>query len=177
MAIAPQGVLGWRCGRSRAAARSGADPNQVAPTGWRQTPLGRTLEFRLTHPKHAGHWAVVRVLLEGGADATVRSTYLDMTPYELACVGGFQPAAELLREFQADAPAHPAGMTELWLAAASRLPEHTIGALADCVNVNRMWRKATPWRMHCWRPAPIRTRARPFCMPTSIERREFMGGL
>jgi ankyrin repeat protein len=46
---------------------AGADPNQVAPTNWRQTPLGRTLEFRITHPKHAGHAEVVRALLKGGA--------------------------------------------------------------------------------------------------------------
>ena len=27
---------------------AGANPNQVAPTSWRQTPLGRTLEYRIT---------------------------------------------------------------------------------------------------------------------------------
>ena len=126
---------------------AGADPNQVAPTGWRQTPLGRTLEFRLTHPKHEGHWAVVRVLLERGADARVRSTYLDLTPYEQACFGGFQPAAELLRGFQAGAAAHPAAMPALWLAAASRLPAHTIGELSGSGNLNGIWRKATPLMM------------------------------
>ena len=33
---------------------TGADPNPVAPTNWRQTPLGHTLEFRITSPGHAG---------------------------------------------------------------------------------------------------------------------------
>ena len=42
---------------------AGADPNRVAPTGWRQRPLHRTLEFRITHPKHGGHVAVVEALL------------------------------------------------------------------------------------------------------------------
>ena len=43
---------------------AGANPNQVAPTNWRQTPLGRTLEFRITFPKHAGHVETVRLLLK-----------------------------------------------------------------------------------------------------------------
>jgi ankyrin repeat protein len=126
---------------------SGADPNRVAPTNWRQTPLGRTLEFRITHPKHAGHVEVVRALLNGGADPTVRSTYLDMTPYELASFCGLEAAAELLREFPAAAP-HPLGMSELWMAAASRLPEagkfKPIRQRVNRENVNTIWRKATP---------------------------------
>ena len=126
----------------------GANPNQVAPTNWRQTPLGRTLEFRITHPKHAGHVETIRVLLARGADPSVRSTYLDMTPFELASFCGLEAAADLLRGFAPAAP-HPTGMTDLWLAAASRLPE-TIGEvrrLATPGNVNAVWRQATPLMM------------------------------
>lgn len=129
---------------------AGADPNRVAPTNWRQTPLGRTLEFRITSPKHAGHVETVRVLLKSGAEPAVRSTYLDMTPYELALFCGLDPAAELLREYPAATP-HPAGMSRLWLACASRLPEET--ALTDVrrwsgkQDVNAPWRRATPLMM------------------------------
>jgi hypothetical protein len=93
---------------------AGADHNQIAPTNWRQSPLGRTLEFRITHPKHRGHVETVRALIRSGP--SVRSTYLDMTPNELASFCGLDAAANLLREFQPPAP-HPSGMTERWLAA------------------------------------------------------------
>lgn len=129
---------------------AGADPNQVAPTNWRQTPLGRTLEFRITSPKHAGHVETVRVLIRRGADPRIRSTYLDMTAYELAVFCGLEPAAELLREFPPGQP-HPTGMTDLWLASASRLPEpakrEEVRRLANKRNVNSLWRQATPLMM------------------------------
>ena len=129
---------------------AGADPNQVAPTNWRQTPLGRTLEFRITSPRHAGHVETVRILLQRHADPTVRSTYLDMTPYELAAFCGLEPAAELLREFRPATP-HPTGMTSLWLASASRLPEPAkvegVRRLANEQHVNSSWRQATPLMM------------------------------
>src|SRR6266496_1537576 len=103
--------------------KAGADPNRVAPTNWRQAPLHRTLEFRITHPKHGGHVEVVRLLLAAGADPTFRATVLDMTPWELACFCGLSAAEEILRPYQEKAAPHPTGMTPLWLAAASRLPE------------------------------------------------------
>lgn len=129
----------------------GADPNQVAPTNWRQTPLGRTLEFRIHNPKHEGHVETVRVLLHGGADPSVRSTTLDMTPLELATFCGLEPAVRLLRELPRAKP-HPAGMADLWLACASRLPEAMAldavqGELTKAENVNSIWRKATPLMM------------------------------
>ena len=126
---------------------AGANPNQVAPTDWRQTPLGRTLEFPITSPRHAGHVETVRILLRRGADPTVRSTYLDMTPYELATFCGLEPAAELLRYFR-PATLHPTGMTDLWLASASRLPEpaklKAVRLLTQEHDVNTSWRHATP---------------------------------
>ncbi len=129
---------------------AGADPNQVAPTNWRQTPLGRTLEFRITSPKHDGHVDTVRVLLQRGADPKVRSTSLDLTPYQLAAFCGLEPAAAILREFAAETP-HPTGMSELWLASASRLSEPTavesVRELARREDVNSIWRHATPLMM------------------------------
>lgn len=129
---------------------AGADPNQVAPTAWRQTPLGRTLEFRITSPKHAGHVDTVRILIQRGADPNLRSTDLDMTPYELAAFCGLAPAAELLENSPAAGP-HPTGMTELWHASASRLPEPTQLAAPDRLtavgDINSIWRRATPLTM------------------------------
>jgi len=129
---------------------AGADPNGVAPTIWRQTPLGRTLEFRLTAPRHSGHVETVRLLLQRGADPTVRSTSLDMTPHELSVFCGLEPAAELLRGFGPAGP-HPTGLTGLWLASASRLPEalkpEEVRRLASEQDVNAIWHRATPLMM------------------------------
>lgn len=50
---------------------AGANPNQVAATNWRQTPLGRTLEFRITFPKDVGHVETVGVPLRAGAEPMV----------------------------------------------------------------------------------------------------------
>jgi len=52
----------------------------------------------------------------------IRLLQLDLTPYELAAFAGLEPAADLLRRFQPATP-HPTGMTDIWFAAASRLPE------------------------------------------------------
>ena len=129
---------------------AGANPNQVAPTNWRQTPLGRTLEFRITSPRHAGHVETVHILLQRGADPTVRSTYLDMTPYELATFCGLEPVAELLRSFRPATP-HPTGMTDLWLLSASRLSEPAklegVRLLTNEHDVNLSWRMSTPLMM------------------------------
>ena len=129
---------------------AGADPNRIAPTNWRQAPLHRTLEFRITHPKHDGHVAVVKLLLKGGADAAVRATALDMTPWELACFAGLAEAEQILRPWQEKAEPHPTGMTQLWLAAASRLPESVAAVeelLDNAADPNVIWRKATPLMM------------------------------
>jgi len=139
---------------------AGADPNQIAPTDWRQSPLGRTLEFRITSPKHEGHVKTVRVLLRKGADPALRSTYLDMTALELAIFCGLESAVRLLRDFPVKT-AHPTGMTGLWLACASRLAESTAlesvnRELAIPVEVNSIWRKATPLMMAAGHAAHFR---------------------
>jgi ankyrin repeat protein len=108
------------------------------------------LEFRITSPRHSGHVETVRILLQRGADPTVRSTYLDMTPYELAEFCGLAKAADLLRDVRPATP-HPTGMTGLWLASASRLPETNkmdrVRSLAEEHDLNRSWRQATPLMM------------------------------
>ena len=92
--------------------KAGADPNQIAPTDWRQSPLGRTLEFRITSPRHAGRVETVRILLQYGADPTPRSTCLDMAPLQIATFCGLEPAVRLLRDCAATT-AHPSGMTSV----------------------------------------------------------------
>ena len=127
---------------------AGANPNQVAPTNWRQTPLGRTLEFRVTQPKHSGHTDVVKILLTKGADPAARSTQLDMTPFELASFCGLGPAAELLRPGHVNASQHPAGMSDFWIAAASRLPESDrLAHRLPSAEIDSPWRGATPLMM------------------------------
>jgi len=160
---------------------AGADPNRQAPTDWRQTPLGRTWSFesRIQNTRVTLQWCK-RYSITGRP--TVRSTYLDMTPYELACFCGLAPAADLLRGFQSAAKPHPSGMTELWLAAASRLPEEEMVAivrrLAGNGNVNGIWREATPLMMAAGHAGHFQVAdalldavltpasARPFCTPT-----------
>jgi len=75
-----------------------------------------------------------------------------MTPFELAAFCGLERAAALLLPFCAAAIPHPAGMTELWIASASRLPEsQKLEAvrlqLAKRRSANSIWRKATPLMM------------------------------
>lgn len=130
----------------------GADPNLQAPTNWRQRPLHRTLEFRVTEPKHDGHTAVVRLLLEGGADPTLRATSLDMSPWELACFAGMGDAEKLLRGAQKRVDPHPGDMSLLWLTAASRIEEAAVvrrlrPMLDTSGDINVMWRNATPLTM------------------------------
>ena len=128
---------------------AGADPNRLAPGNWRQRPLHRTLEFRITHPKHDGHVQVVRQLLDAGADPALRATVLDLTPWELAWFCGLAPAEVLLRPFQQRGAPHPDGLSPLWIAAASRLPESDALAAVRRLrggdgDMNKVWRKATP---------------------------------
>ena len=71
-----------------------------------------------------------------------------MTPFELANFCGLARAAELLRSANASAPSHPAGMSDLWIAAASRLPEYSgLADLLPSAAINASWRRATPLMM------------------------------
>lgn len=62
----------------------GADPNARGTTGHHYRPLHRAIEHKKTMPKHQGHDAVVKLLLERGADPRIRATYARMTALELA---------------------------------------------------------------------------------------------
>ena len=53
----------------------GADVNVLAPTAHRYRPLHRTVEFKKTAPKTAGHAETVRLLLAHGADPMLRGSY------------------------------------------------------------------------------------------------------
>ena len=75
------------------------------------------------------------------------------TPYELASFCGLEAAADLLREAQSRAAPHPTGMPEIWIAAASRLPE---AVLKLDGGVNCMWRGATPLMMAAGHAAHFR---------------------
>lgn len=126
----------------------GADVNQTAPTNWRQRPLHRTLEFRITEPKHAGHREVVRLLLAAGAEPHVRATALDWTPWELAVFAGEVEAEKLLRKAQLRAEPHPDGMSEEWLLAAARMPEEWVWRrLRPLEWHGALWKAATPLQM------------------------------
>ncbi len=131
---------------------AGADPNQVARSVWRQRPLHRVCEFRITHPKHAGHDRCIQLLLAAGADPTLRANSTDMRPVEPAALAGMGIAAGLVSPRPADVYAaaalgdsqrirailrrHPsaalepdaAGRTALWYLAASRIAADPLGA-------------------------------------------------
>lgn len=102
---------------------AGADPNALAPTRWKQRPLHRTLEFRLGKPRDERHAAIVRLLLDAGADATLRATSRALTPWELGCIVGAADSVKLLRPFQKEAEPNPEAPDALWIACASRLAE------------------------------------------------------
>jgi len=88
--------------------------------------------------------------LTAAADPIIRSTQFDMTPFELAAFCGLEPAADRLRTFRTATP-HPTGVIDLWLMAASRLPESVIlpvvRQLASRQNANAIWQQASPLLM------------------------------
>ncbi|HEY4363366.1 MAG TPA: ankyrin repeat domain-containing protein [Bryobacteraceae bacterium] len=77
--------------------KAGADPNQVAPSEWRQRPLHRVCEYRISAPKHAGHDRCIDLLLTAGADPTLRANVTNMRPVELAALAGMEKAAARLQ--------------------------------------------------------------------------------
>lgn len=82
-----------RAKMARALLAAGADPNVVAGTGGRHTPLTRLTQHHVTIPKHAGHTRTLRVLLDNGADARRPGGPEQLPPLAYAVQG---PAEELL---------------------------------------------------------------------------------
>jgi ankyrin repeat protein len=63
---------------------AGVDPNIVSRTVHRYRPLHRAIETKKTTPRNERHEAVVKLLLERGADPKLRGTMEKLTALQLA---------------------------------------------------------------------------------------------
>jgi ankyrin repeat protein len=72
--------------RVRELIAAGADPNVLSSTPHRHRPLHRAIERRATFPRDERHEAVVKVLLEAGADPKLRGTHGKHTALQLAAI-------------------------------------------------------------------------------------------
>lgn len=77
---------------------AGADPNQVAGTASRHTPLTRIAQYHKTIPKHEGHSKSLSLLLNRGADPSISAGPLNMSPLAYATVGPLSSLVEVLRD-------------------------------------------------------------------------------
>ena len=77
---------------------AGADPNQVAGTASRHTPLTRIAQYHKTIPKHEGHSKSLSLLLNRGADPSISAGPLNLTPLAYATVGPLSSLVEVLRD-------------------------------------------------------------------------------
>jgi ankyrin repeat protein len=66
---------------------AGVDPNTVSRTVHRYRPLHRAIELKKTTPRDQRHEAVVKLLLERGADPKLRGTIEKLTALQLAAFG------------------------------------------------------------------------------------------
>ncbi len=89
---------------------AGADPNAVAGTPGRHSPLVRAMQPHTTIPKHAGHGAAVDVLLTRGADPDLAAGPHGMPPLLYAAMGGFEGFIDRLRAAGARFDVHGAAM-------------------------------------------------------------------
>lgn len=80
----------------------GADVNVLAPTAHRYRPLHRTVEFKKTAPKTAGHARTVRLLLEHGADPMLRGSYHLVSAVTVAAMGCTEYLPALLERVPGD---------------------------------------------------------------------------
>ena len=102
---------------------AGADPNVVAGTGSRHTPLTRLLQHHTTIPKHDGHAQTLAALLAGGADPNLPAGPHDTAPLAYATVAPAQNFIDILRTNGA------------------RVGIHLAAALLDRPALNRAMRK------------------------------------
>ena len=80
----------------------GADVNVLAPTAHRYRPLHRTVEFKKTAPKTAGHAETVRLLLAHGADPMLRGSYYLVSAVTVAAMGCTEYVPVLLERVAGD---------------------------------------------------------------------------
>ncbi|MCY3885635.1 MAG: ankyrin repeat domain-containing protein [Gammaproteobacteria bacterium] len=76
---------------------AGADPNQVAGTASRHTPLTRIAQYHKTIPKHEGHSRSLSLLLDRGAKPNISAGPMNLTPLAYATVGPLLPLVDVLR--------------------------------------------------------------------------------
>ena len=79
-----------------------ADVNVLAPTAHRYRPLHRTVEFKKTAPKTAGHADTVRLLLAHGADPMLRGSYYLVDAVTVAAMGSTEFVPVLLERVAGD---------------------------------------------------------------------------
>lgn len=78
---------------------AGADPNQVAGTASRHTPLTRITQYHKTIPKHEGHSRALSLLVERGANPSISAGPMNLTPLLYATVGPLPSLVDLLRTY------------------------------------------------------------------------------
>ncbi len=76
---------------------AGADPNQIAGTASRHTPLTRIAQYHKTIPKHEGHSKSMSLLLNRGANPGISAGPLNLTPLAYATIGPLSTLVEVLR--------------------------------------------------------------------------------
>ncbi len=66
---------------------AGADPNQIAGTASRHTPLTRVAQYHKTIPRHERHVEAMKLLLDRGAHPSVPAGPLNVSPVVYSTVG------------------------------------------------------------------------------------------
>ena len=77
--------------------KAGADPNVKARTASKHTPLTRVTQHHKTIPKHDGHVAALRLLLDNGSDPKIPGGPLQLTPLTYATMGPEMRFIDVLR--------------------------------------------------------------------------------
>lgn len=85
---------------------AGANPNVIAGTPARHTPLIRVIQPHLTIAKHAGHGETLAALLALGADPNLAAGPFGMAPLGYAAMGGFERFANALIDAGATVDTH-----------------------------------------------------------------------
>ncbi len=81
---------------------AGSDPNQVAGTASRHTPLTRIAQYHKTIPKHEGHSKSLTLLLNRGANPAISAGPMNLTPLAYATIGPLPTLVDILRDHADD---------------------------------------------------------------------------